>query len=83
MPRWLEAALAVFFLILTAPLWVFLIVWIKLDSRGPAFFRQLRVGKDGRLFCLWKFRGMVENGANGHHHSNVSGKDDPRVSRAG
>ena len=83
MPRWLEAALAVFFLILTTPLWVFLIVWIKLDSRGPAFFRQLRVGKDGRLFWLWKFRGMVENGANGHHHSNISGKDDPRVSRAG
>jgi lipopolysaccharide/colanic/teichoic acid biosynthesis glycosyltransferase len=84
MPRWLEAALAVFFLILTAPLWVFLIVWIKLDSKGPAFFRQLRVGKDGRLFWLWKFRGMVENGTNGHHHhSNVSGKDDPRVSRAG
>jgi AATGal transferase len=83
MPRWLEAALAVFFLILTAPLWIFLIVWIKLDSRGPAFFRQLRVGKDGRLFRLWKFRGMVENGTNGYHHSNVSGKDDPRVSRAG
>ncbi len=83
MPRWLEAALAVFFLILTAPLWVFLIVWIKLDSRGPAFFRQLRVGKGGELFWLWKFRGMVENGANGCHHSNVSGKDDPRVSRAG
>lgn len=83
MPRWLEAALAVFFLILTAPLWVFLIVWIKLDSRGPAFFRQLRVGKDGQLFWLWKFRGMVENGTNGYHHSNISGKDDPRVSRAG
>lgn len=85
MPRWLEAALAVFFLILTAPLWLFLILWIKLDSRGPAFFRQLRVGQDGRLFWLWKFRGMVENGSNGHppYHSNVSGKNDPRVSRAG
>jgi lipopolysaccharide/colanic/teichoic acid biosynthesis glycosyltransferase len=84
MPRWLEAALAVFFLTLTSPLWVFLIIWIKLDSRGPAFFRQLRVGKDGRLFWLWKFRGMVENGTNGHPcHSNISGKDDPRVSRAG
>ncbi len=84
MPRWLEAALAVFFLVLTAPLWLFLILWIKLDSRGPAFFRQLRVGKDGQLFWLWKFRGMVENGSNGHsHHSNVSGKNDPRISRAG
>lgn len=84
MPRWLEVALAVLFLILTAPLWVFLIIWIKLDSRGPAFFRQLRVGKEGRLFWLWKFRGMTENGSNGHpYHSYVSGKDDPRVSRAG
>ena len=84
MPRWLEAALAVFFLILTAPLWLFLILWIKLDSRGPAFFRQLRVGRNGQLFWLWKFRGMVENGSNGNgYHSNITVNNDPRVSRAG
>ena len=34
---------------------------IKLDSRGPVFFRQTRIGRDGRLFRLIKFRSMVEN----------------------
>lgn len=76
--------MGLFFLVVTAPLWLFLIVWIKLDSQGPAFFRQLRVGKDGRLFWLWKFRGMVENGTNGnHYHSSITAKGDPRISRAG
>lgn len=84
MPRWLEVALALLLFVLTAPVWLFFIVWIKLDSNGPAFFRQLRVGKDGRLFWLWKFRGMVENGSNGNgYHSNITVKNDPRVSRAG
>jgi lipopolysaccharide/colanic/teichoic acid biosynthesis glycosyltransferase len=32
---------------------------IKRDSKGPVFFRQERVGKDGKLFKVWKFRTMV------------------------
>ena len=32
---------------------------IKLDSKGPVFFRQERVGKDGKLFKVWKFRTMI------------------------
>ena len=34
-------------------------VLIKLDSRGPVFFRQIRVGRDGKEFRMWKFRTMV------------------------
>lgn len=41
------------------PLWLLLAVLIKLDSKGPVFYTQERVGMDGRLFLLYKFRTMV------------------------
>lgn len=40
------------------PLIVFIAIWIKLDSKGPVFFRQERVGQYGRLFRIHKFRTM-------------------------
>jgi lipopolysaccharide/colanic/teichoic acid biosynthesis glycosyltransferase len=46
-------------LLLLSPVLLALAVWIKLDSPGPAFFRQERVGKGGRLFRIHKFRTMV------------------------
>ncbi len=45
-------------LIVTSPLWVAIAIAIKLDSRGPVFFRQDRVGRGGHLFRLAKFRSM-------------------------
>jgi lipopolysaccharide/colanic/teichoic acid biosynthesis glycosyltransferase len=46
-------------LLLLSPVLLALAVWIKLDSPGPVFFRQERVGKGGRLFRIHKFRTMV------------------------
>lgn len=46
-------------LLLLSPLFLLLAVWIKLDSPGPVFFRQERVGQAGRLFHIHKFRSMV------------------------
>lgn len=45
-------------LVFAAPM-LAIAVWIKLDSRGPVFFRQERVGRGGRLFHIHKFRTMV------------------------
>jgi Undecaprenyl-phosphate galactose phosphotransferase WbaP len=47
----------------TLPLIAAIAVWIKLDSAGPAFFRQERIGRGGRTFGAWKFRSMVANAA--------------------
>ena len=46
---------------LLSPLWLLIALLIKIDSRGPVFYTQERVGMDGRLFLLYKFRTMVAN----------------------
>jgi len=45
-------------LIILSPLFVILAVWIKLDSAGPVFYRQVRVGRGNRDFRIFKFRSM-------------------------
>jgi exopolysaccharide biosynthesis polyprenyl glycosylphosphotransferase len=50
---------AVLIIILSGPLMIALALAIRLDSRGPVFFRQVRVGRDGERFRIFKFRSMV------------------------
>lgn len=63
-PRWalkraLDRVAAAVGLLILSPFLLLLALAIRLDSPGPAFFRQKRVGRDGRLFEMWKFRSMV------------------------
>jgi exopolysaccharide biosynthesis polyprenyl glycosylphosphotransferase len=79
-------------LVVAAPVIAVAAVAIKLDSRGPVFFRQDRIGRDGRRFRMWKLRTMVD-GAEARQaelmplNEAVGGlfkmADDPRVTRAG
>lgn len=57
--RVIDLVFAVVILVLTSPLLALSAVAIKLDSKGPVFFRQVRVGKDGRQFKIFKLRTMV------------------------
>jgi lipopolysaccharide/colanic/teichoic acid biosynthesis glycosyltransferase len=57
--RVLDVVLAAALLLLTAPLLALAALAIRLESRGPVFYRQLRVGRDGEPFELWKLRTMV------------------------
>jgi exopolysaccharide biosynthesis polyprenyl glycosylphosphotransferase len=54
-----DLALTAIALVVCAPLMGLIAVAIKLDSRGPVFFRQRRVGLGGRQFMMWKFRSML------------------------
>ena len=59
MPRSLDILLAAALLALASPLLALAALAIKLESRGPVFYRQRRVGRAGRPFELWKLRTMV------------------------
>jgi lipopolysaccharide/colanic/teichoic acid biosynthesis glycosyltransferase len=58
-PRLLDAALAAALLVIASPLLALAVIAIRLESGGPVFYRQLRVGRDGEPFELWKLRTMV------------------------
>lgn len=69
-------------LLLMLPLFPLLALLIKLDSRGPVFFTQTRVGKDDKLFKVIKFRTMVD-GAEARTGAVWAQQQDPRVTRLG
>jgi lipopolysaccharide/colanic/teichoic acid biosynthesis glycosyltransferase len=68
-------------LLILSPLFLFLAVWVSLESKGGVFYRQIRVGKNGVDFKLWKFRSMVPD-ADKKGLLTVGGRD-PRITRAG
>ena len=68
-------------LIVLSPLFLVLAIWIKLDSKGPVFYRQLRVGRGNKDFRIFKFRSM-RVGADKGSLVTIGGHD-PRVTRSG
>ncbi len=69
-------------IIMLSPLFLLVAIMIKLESRGPVFFRQVRVGQGNRQFSIFKFRSMrVE--ASDHNGSRSTGRDDDRITRVG
>ena len=68
-------------LICLSPLFLILAVWIKADSKGPVFYRQIRVGKGNRDFRLFKFRSMRPD--SDKLGLITIGGHDPRVTRSG
>lgn len=99
-PRWQLAAKRVLdllvsfvLLILVSPLWIFIALWIRLDSSGPVIFTQTRVGLHGMPYTIYKFRTMVTNAdemmkaklAKVENLENFvfQEKDDPRITQSG
>jgi exopolysaccharide biosynthesis polyprenyl glycosylphosphotransferase len=95
--RTMDVILASAGLVLLAPLFGLVAAWIKVDSSGPVLFRQLRIGSEGRLFQILKFRTMAVDAEerkaalrhlNKHAQPGSDSKmfkipDDPRVTHAG
>jgi len=79
--RALDIGLSSTGLLLSAPLWPIVAAAIKVDSRGPVFYGQSRVGEGGRRFMVLKFRSMVADAElGGPRQADVH---DPRITRVG
>ncbi|MCH8987096.1 sugar transferase [Patescibacteria group bacterium] len=79
--RILDTVLVLVGLIVTAPLFLFIALAVKLDSPGSIFYSGVRIGKDGKLFPMHKFRSMVQ-AADSVGGASTAG-DDPRLTRVG
>lgn len=80
--RFFDIVLSLFGLILAAIPMLIIVIAIKIDSKGPAIFKQERVGKNGKLFKIYKFRSMCI-GAEKMGSGVYSGKQDARVTKVG
>ena len=90
--RLFDVVTATLVLVLGAPLFLLLALAVRLDSPGPALYRQRRIGLHGRRFWLYKFRSMVQGAERQlpalRHRNEMAGpvfkiRDDPRVTRVG
>ena len=91
--RSFDFCLAVLLLLLASPLYITIAVLIRLDSPGPIFYRQTRMGLHSRSFKVWKFRTMVSNADQLQKQLEAQNetkdgvlfkiKNDPRITRVG
>jgi exopolysaccharide biosynthesis polyprenyl glycosylphosphotransferase len=87
-----DVSLAALLLVLLSPVFAAIALIIKFNSRGPVFFRQVRVGRGGEMFRMYKFRTMHTGAEQRLRHMNAQNefggvlfkiREDPRVTRPG
>jgi exopolysaccharide biosynthesis polyprenyl glycosylphosphotransferase len=90
--RAMDLSVAGVALLILSPLFLIIVIAIKVDSRGPVFFRQSRIGRGGRRFSIYKFRSMIADAEVAKdsllRQNQVEGglfkiADDPRITRVG
>jgi lipopolysaccharide/colanic/teichoic acid biosynthesis glycosyltransferase len=80
--RLIDVLLAGSGILVSAPLWAVIAAAIKLDSNGPVFYGQERVGEGGRIFRVLKFRSMIDDAEKGVGPK-AAVEHDPRITRVG
>ncbi|MEO8666069.1 MAG: sugar transferase [Ignavibacteria bacterium] len=79
--RIIDVALSLIILTVMSPLLILFSIFIKLDSKGPLLYKQIRVGKKNIEFVMYKFRSMLANSE--EYGPEWAGENDPRITRAG
>ena len=82
MIRLLDVFFSALGMLVLSPVFLIMSIWIKTDSKGPVFYKQVRVGKDNMDFLLYKFRSMITDADKKGLLITVGGKD-PRVTKSG
>lgn len=80
--RGMDLVISLLCILLTLPLCLLIIILIKLDSPGPAIYKQQRVGRFGKLFTIYKFRTMYQD-AEKHSGPVWADENDPRITKIG
>ncbi len=78
--RMFDLVLATVIFLVVLPVFVIIAVAVKLDSKGPVIFKQKRLGKNGKVFSMYKFRTMVVDAEKGGVYSD---NNDPRITKVG
>lgn len=79
--RFLDFIGSLILLILLSPILIILAILIKIDSKGPVFYRQERVTTNGKIFKIFKFRTMIQDADK--RGALITGKQDGRITRIG
>lgn len=79
--RFTDIILSISVLLLSLPLFLIVMIAIKLDSKGPVFFIHERTGYKGKPFKMIKFRGMIDNAL--AYGPELTQENDPRITRVG
>jgi len=79
--RIFDFILSAFGIVMLSPIFLVITIWIKLDSTGSIFFRQLRIGRHGKSFNIYKFRTMFVNAESRGRQITV--REDPRITKSG
>jgi lipopolysaccharide/colanic/teichoic acid biosynthesis glycosyltransferase len=77
-----EFVCAVFLVLVFAPIMIATAIAIRISSKGSVFYKQIRVGKNGEHFEIYKFRSMIQN-AEVHTGITLSWQGDPRITKLG
>ncbi|NOY79172.1 MAG: sugar transferase [Calditrichaeota bacterium] len=80
--RLMDLSVSAAVLVLLAPLWILVGLIIKIDSKGPILYKQERVGRNGKIFSIYKFRSMYQD-AEKKTGPVWADADDPRITRVG
>ena len=91
--RTFDIVLSLFGIIVCLPIFIFIFIWIKIDSKGPVFLKHRRVGQKGKILYIYKFRTMVKDAETmvsnfteaqkKEWEENYKLKNDPRITKAG
>jgi lipopolysaccharide/colanic/teichoic acid biosynthesis glycosyltransferase len=79
--RGFDVILSALLILLTLPMWMLVALMIRLDSKGPVFFRQERIGQSGRRFVMLKFRSMYATAPK--YERSPESDTDQRITRVG